>query len=343
MESHLLKTQQFRSLASLLDNLSSLLHDWIGIVSGNHQGDIQGQQDEFKKLLEQLKTFEAPTLQKKQEETQNNDQFMDALAALTSLELPEYTSESTQAAIRDLESITGAANTSSNDLSSLTLPENFDNYFVPPTKKKRMVGGIGRRAGGRVKKSNYSAVDINMFAPPENDESQPTFSTPPVDEFGLSSLEKLSEQLRLDSTKIESPKTPSRSSHHAPFDYDTFFQQMNAASQAGSNEADISPRGSKLLRAYGMRDDMNKRGMQKTKKKSKLSAHGRGVYQMEDANYIGYPFYENEDRALFCVFDGHVDKNAAIAATKIFPEVKKKPATLFCFFNFIFFLILGIK
>jgi len=327
MESRLLKTQHYRSLASLLDNLSDLLHDWIGIVSGEHRTGTE--QEEFQKLLEQLRSFEVVSPQKKEtkQEEKNTDQFMDELAALSSLELPEFSAESAMAALSDLESFSGPSNPSSNDLSSLTLPENFDNFFVSPVvkqKKTRRVGGLGRH-GGRITKKNFSGIDPSMFKAPA---SEPTQSTPATDNisdsFGLSSLDELTAALQLNSATIESPKTPSRSQAHTPMAYDDFFKGLNTASEVANESVEISPRGDKLIRAYGVRDDMNRRGMQKVKKKSQLNAHGRGVYQMEDTNYVEVPFDNNNDRALFCVFDGHVDKNAAIAATSIFPEELKK-------------------
>jgi serine/threonine protein phosphatase PrpC len=44
------------------------------------------------------------------------------------------------------------------------------------------------------------------------------------------------------------------------------------------------------------------------------------VFQMEDQNICLCPFDDNLEVAFFAVFDGHVDKNAAIAAKEYFPQ-----------------------
>lgn len=321
MESRLLQTQQFRSLASLLDNLNSLIKDWISIVSEASQDNTQD--EEFQKLIEELKNFDAPLphiAKPKESESINKDQFMDELAALSSLELPSFSDDSTTKALNDLANYTKEP--SSNDLSSLKLPESFDNFFVSAKKgkKQRRVGGLGRR-GGRITKKAFAGVDLDMFKNP-SEESVGDDNIPIDDGFGLSSLDELTAALQLTEVdSIESPKTPARQSH-TPMSYDDFFKGLNSVSENTDSANIVPPRGDNLIRAYGVRDDMNKRGMQKTKKKSKLNAHGKGIYQMEDTHFIDSPFENNPEQSLFCVFDGHVDKNCAIAATKIFPEVR---------------------
>jgi serine/threonine protein phosphatase PrpC len=42
---------------------------------------------------------------------------------------------------------------------------------------------------------------------------------------------------------------------------------------------------------------------------------------MEDISFVEIPFGGDEDRGLFCVFDGHAGKRCAEAAAKILPLV----------------------
>jgi len=59
------------------------------------------------------------------------------------------------------------------------------------------------------------------------------------------------------------------------------------------------------------------------KPQMKFGKH-KAKLQMEDTHSIDAPFFGDEKRALFCVFDGHVDKNAADSAKKLFPKEFEK-------------------
>merc|ERR1712137_1176183 len=285
----------------------------------------------------------------------------DQLAALSSLETPGMSGQSAADALKDLQGFDDSPSSSQAaalsdlaqytsspsqspqttpkdippgddlDFSSLTLPDNYENFLLPTKGKKSRVRGLGRRS-----KKTYATLDIDAFNKNNPSSSQASeaahkgaaknlVSNEPVglDSFGLSTLDGLSAALQLNSESISSPKTPSRASH-ASNAYDDFFKGLNSAQGMSEATREISPRGHRLIRAYGARDDMNKRGMQKIKKKTVFNARGRGVYQMEDAHVIVCPFDDHPDRALFCVFDGHVDKNAAIEATKLFPAELSK-------------------
>eukprot|EP01094_Clydonella_sp_ATCC50884_P027429 TRINITY_DN786_c0_g1_i2.p1 TRINITY_DN786_c0_g1~~TRINITY_DN786_c0_g1_i2.p1 ORF type:complete len:406 (-),score=150.89 TRINITY_DN786_c0_g1_i2:602-1660(-) len=80
-------------------------------------------------------------------------------------------------------------------------------------------------------------------------------------------------------------------------------------------------RGDALVRSFGVREDMNKSGMRRAKKKTmKFGTKGKAIYQMEDTNWVGCPFLDDGDKACFCVFDGHVDKNCAVDCIEVFPQ-----------------------
>jgi len=104
----------------------------------------------------------------------------------------------------------------------------------------------------------------------------------------------------------------------AAMSYDDF---MAALSGAPKEIKMPSPRGDDLIRGIGAREDMNRRGMKKIKKRSITTGRKKGVYQMEDVHYIGYPFENKRDLALLAVFDGHAEKECAETAKRVFPEL----------------------
>jgi len=56
-----------------------------------------------------------------------------------------------------------------------------------------------------------------------------------------------------------------------------------------------------------------------------MGAYGsKAKYQMEDEWLASYPFDGDEDKALFCIFDGHAGKGAAEGAKNLFPKVRIK-------------------
>ena len=101
------------------------------------------------------------------------------------------------------------------------------------------------------------------------------------------------------------------------YDYDDLMANLRGKSNRPSGSGSCGPH-SGLIRDIGVREDINKAGMRRIKKKSvqfsKKGRRGKPVYAMEDTNYAACPFNENDNWGLFCVFDGHVDKDAAVAA-----------------------------
>lgn len=97
--------------------------------------------------------------------------------------------------------------------------------------------------------------------------------------------------------------------------------------------SDNSPRswssGQPIVKDYSVKEDPNKRGLRRTKKKAQYW-QGSGKVEMEDQHLILFPF-GTQSRGLFCVFDGHAGTNCALAAKAIFPKV-------FFFFLFLFHL-----
>eukprot|EP01102_Stenamoeba_stenopodia_P008599 TRINITY_DN2493_c0_g1_i3.p1 TRINITY_DN2493_c0_g1~~TRINITY_DN2493_c0_g1_i3.p1 ORF type:complete len:623 (+),score=220.61 TRINITY_DN2493_c0_g1_i3:71-1939(+) len=63
-----------------------------------------------------------------------------------------------------------------------------------------------------------------------------------------------------------------------------------------------------LFRGYGIREDINKAGLRRVKKGKGIHASGKPVLQMEDVNVVLHPYSSDSNKALFAVFDGHVQK-----------------------------------
>jgi len=326
-----MNTQQ-RDLAALLDNLTNLVKEWLNVVnpSINTRGHTQ-----LAEWAEKMKSIEIPFSQPQQKE----DLFENQLAALSSLELPSL--EDAESALKDLqaslESVQPPEQTVSKseepneppqeeqqldplDLSSLKLPKNFDDFFLPEPNSPPKHAHITKRFG-RTRKSKSktpAAFDKNFFASIGASDPLPENSPPaPTDDcYGLSSLEALSASLQSFAPSTPIPPQPVKN-----LSYDDFFSGLNKAAETNpTSTITVAPRGDKLIREFATKEDMNRRGMQRAKKRSNVDAKGQGVYQMEDANFSSYPFATNTKIGLFCIFDGHVDKNASIAATVIFPE-----------------------
>lgn len=65
---------------------------------------------------------------------------------------------------------------------------------------------------------------------------------------------------------------------------------------------------------------MNEAGLKRAKKTAvTANPHGKGGFQMEDVNFVEYPFEGDKHKALFCVFDGHAGAGAAEAAKHTVP------------------------
>lgn len=331
------KTQQFQDLAALLDNLTNLVKDWLLVVTNPIPSKEQTQLEEY---ITNFRAIKIPFSESsKPKEEPRVDPFEDELAALHNLELPSFGNLEDQLnALKDLENtwsieITPASQpepAKQDDLASLTLPKNFDDFFLPEPKKT----DTKRKTRGRMKKfaGSESAFDMNFFAAiagtPPTPPMQHTASSD--DCFSLSSLDQLAASLGSNlSMSLDAVNPPATASPKAPkMSYDDFFAGLNRASETNAATTELAPRGDRLLRSFATKEDMNRRGMQRAKKKSNVDAKGQGIYQMEDAYYSAYPFANNEDLGLFCVFDGHVDKNASQAAAILFPEELEKHIAL---------------
>jgi serine/threonine protein phosphatase PrpC len=94
-------------------------------------------------------------------------------------------------------------------------------------------------------------------------------------------------------------------------------------SSGGSSAAPKTMTATGVLR-YFIKDDMNKAGLKKVKKPQiKYGGKGKAKLQMEDMSVVEVPFIEDK-RGFFGVFDGHVDKNAAVRAKSVFPREFEK-------------------
>jgi hypothetical protein len=67
------------------------------------------------------------------------------------------------------------------------------------------------------------------------------------------------------------------------------------------------------LKDFAVRQDANLKALKKDRTKKP---------QMEDQNVCMCPFDDNLDMAFFAVFDGHIEKNAALFAKELFPQVR---------------------
>eukprot|EP01122_Echinamoeba_exundans_P010408 TRINITY_DN3894_c0_g1_i1.p1 TRINITY_DN3894_c0_g1~~TRINITY_DN3894_c0_g1_i1.p1 ORF type:complete len:842 (+),score=292.02 TRINITY_DN3894_c0_g1_i1:137-2662(+) len=79
---------------------------------------------------------------------------------------------------------------------------------------------------------------------------------------------------------------------------------------------------SALLKQFGSHGDINVNGLKRAKKTVQMKGiKGGASYQMEDVWICIHPYEGSNDRALFCVFDGHAGKDAAAAASEKFPPI----------------------
>lgn len=69
--------------------------------------------------------------------------------------------------------------------------------------------------------------------------------------------------------------------------------------------------GDPVIRSFSVREDLNKSGMRRSKKK----------VQQEDQFVAEFPFAADQFKGLFCVFDGHGGKECAIEAKTYFPKI----------------------
>jgi serine/threonine protein phosphatase PrpC len=105
---------------------------------------------------------------------------------------------------------------------------------------------------------------------------------------------------------------------------------VSAATADRAKREPVQPRhfvaGMPLLRDLAARDDINKSGLRRAKKRPMNwgSKKKKRSLQMEDTNYLAYPFGKDDGVALFGVFDGHVGKYCAQAARERFPAQMQK-------------------
>src|SRR3989338_11428850 len=68
-----------------------------------------------------------------------------------------------------------------------------------------------------------------------------------------------------------------------------------------------------------------KPGLRRSKKRPiKGNKHGKKPLQMEDFNFCSFPWLGDMKQGMFCVFDGHVDKDCGQALITAWPAVWKK-------------------
>lgn len=80
---------------------------------------------------------------------------------------------------------------------------------------------------------------------------------------------------------------------------------------------------SPLLKEYSVSEATNKAGLRRAKKKV-ITGLKKGHYQMEDVHVCSYPWEDNENLSLFCIFDGHSGRECADAAKEIVPKLLKE-------------------
>jgi len=117
--------------------------------------------------------------------------------------------------------------------------------------------------------------------------------------------------------KVEKDKKPS---------FMNIFMNGNSIGPIVEEKKELTPwkSGDPLIRDYAVKEDMNAKGAKKTKKKVGFGSASSKGCDMEDQNYIEFPFASDPKKALFCVFDGHGGKDCAIQAKKNFSSVFQK-------------------
>jgi len=76
-----------------------------------------------------------------------------------------------------------------------------------------------------------------------------------------------------------------------------------------------------LIQEFAVKADLNKMGLRgKPGVGFSKAKGGKEKPQMEDENFCEFPFNGDPNKGLFCVFDGHAGKEAAIAAKEKFPK-----------------------
>eukprot|EP01097_Dermamoeba_algensis_P004594 TRINITY_DN2979_c0_g2_i1.p1 TRINITY_DN2979_c0_g2~~TRINITY_DN2979_c0_g2_i1.p1 ORF type:complete len:528 (-),score=117.25 TRINITY_DN2979_c0_g2_i1:217-1800(-) len=79
-----------------------------------------------------------------------------------------------------------------------------------------------------------------------------------------------------------------------------------------------------VIKDYGIKEDLNKKGLRKAKKEVRTTGNGTPLYQMEDTNTYLVPFDKDGNSALFAVFDGHSGKDVSTMVKETFPQQLQK-------------------
>lgn len=95
------------------------------------------------------------------------------------------------------------------------------------------------------------------------------------------------------------------------------FQQPK---QIAINEHPKWTKGNPIIRDLGLKEDINRKGIRKTKKKTKMFGTGNPKLEMEDQNLIVWPWTSDQDKCLVAVFDGHAGKECAVDAVNYFQK-----------------------
>lgn len=148
------------------------------------------------------------------------------------------------------------------------------------TQHQEAVNGIGNDNDNNNENSqsqnanecfDLSGLDMNGLQF-ELDDYHPSVSAPPR-----------SKPKKKQNTKKQSAPPPSTSTCSSPpaLSYDDFMAALSAPVPASKKIRLPSPKGDDLLRGIGLREDMNRKGMKKIKKRSITTGKKKGIYQME--------------------------------------------------------------
>jgi hypothetical protein len=336
-------TNQSFSLPATGD-LSAALRDLEG--SGDATNDeSRNQNDDLSAALRDL-DFKSDNLP-----TESDNNFDDLTAALRGLggksngesaELPSiqglddlsFPTDDLSAALRDLDNSSPAA--LSDLLSSLNSGEDFDfsalNAAAARLPKEEVPSfDFPPPSGKRKKQTNMRPIKMKgkglmglSFDDPEAtlaelasiQSSEVPEPAPASEEDSLSA--SLKELPAATPSWLSMFSTPSAADAESTAPSSTSDKPRRSSRIGRSTPLPQRPAG-KLYRDHGVRDDINKAGLRRVKKGKGIHASGKTVLQMEDVHVIIHPYGDDSNKALFCVFDGHVGKNCAVQAKSLFP------------------------
>jgi hypothetical protein len=254
-------------LSSLMIKISSLLSKWRTLYEKLDKPISDTLTEQIQRFLEELHTVSLPKKKKPKSKKHKDLAFSkeDLTAALQELQ------DLNPSSCKDSNPLSHSTPTSSRGKRKHRLHELSQSIQAPKSTQENtsqpILGSLNTFDGDDLLKS------LNAFAPASNSQ----LASCPALDFDLSGLDQASTQFSI-SPAQRAISQPSKLS------YDDFFASLNnnvkAARETAANVA--PPRGDKLIRAFGIKEDMNKKGMQKIKKKSvPIGLKGKGVYQME--------------------------------------------------------------